>query len=241
MTISPASSADEARRALVDRNLRELRRRIATTGREPAQVRVVAVAKSFGPEMVRAAAAVGLTTIGENYLDELRATRDATTDLDLTWHYLGALQTNKIARIVASADVICSLARVKEAQRLAQLGATQALYVEVDVTGDARRPGAAPHEVAPLVARARELGLMVTGLMTVAPLDGGAREAFRLTRGLADDLGLSECSMGMSDDLEVACEMGSTEVRVGRALFGPRGGTVAPSPNMDPGSGREER
>ena len=204
-------------------------------------MRVVGVAKTFGPEMVRAAAAVGLDAIGENYLDELRATRAATRDVDVTWYYLGALQTNKITRIAASADVICSLARVKEAQRLAELGASPPLYVEVDVSGEARRPGAAPQEVATLVARARELGLTVTGLMTVAPLGGGAREAFRLTRDLADDLGLPERSMGMSDDLEVACEMGSTEVRIGRALFGPRGGAAAPSPNMDLGSGREER
>ena len=241
MTISPASSADETRRALVERNLHDLHRRIATTGRDPAQVRIVAVAKYFGPEMVRAAAAAGLSAIGENYLDELRDTRAATADLNVAWHYLGALQSNKIVRIMASADVICSLARVKEAQILAQHGASQTIYVEVDVSGEARRPGAAPHEVPALVARARELGLAVSGIMTVAPLDGGAREAFRLTRDLADDLDLPVRSMGMSDDLEVACEMGSTELRVGRALFGPGGGVVAPSPNMDPGSGREER
>ncbi len=241
MMTSPVSSAEEARRDLVARNLREVRRRIAATGRDPAQVRIVAVAKSFGPEMVRAAAAVGLSAIGENYLDELRATRDATSDLDLSWHYLGALQSNKIARIVASCDVICSLARVKEAERLAQLGASQPLYVEVDVSGESRRRGVSPQEVPTLVTRARELGLVVTGLMTVAPLGGGAREAFEVTRDLADDLGLAERSMGMSEDVELACEMGSTEVRIGRALFGPRGADSVASPNMDSGSGREER
>ncbi len=67
-----------------------MRRRIASTGRDPAQVRVVGVAKTFGPEMVRAAAAVGLDAIGENYLDELRATRAATRDVDVTWYYLAA-------------------------------------------------------------------------------------------------------------------------------------------------------
>ncbi|MGC1418739.1 MAG: hypothetical protein WA786_01290, partial [Acidimicrobiales bacterium] len=77
-----------------------------------------------------------------------------------------------------------------------------------------------------LVARARQRGLNVKGLMTVAPPDvAGAREAFHITSEMADQLGLQERSMGMSDDLELACEFGTTEVRVGRALFGPR---VAP-------------
>jgi PLP dependent protein len=190
-------------------------------------VRVVAVTKTFGPEVVRAAAAAGLRVVGENYVAELEAKRAATSDLDLTWHYLGALQTNKIARACASADVLCSLSRAREVARVAAARPGARVYVEVDYTGAPARAGAAPGEVADLVGLARAAGLDVAGLMTVAPPEeSGARAAFLAAGALADALGLAERSMGMSDDFEVALACGSTEIRVGRALFGPRGAST---------------
>jgi uncharacterized pyridoxal phosphate-containing UPF0001 family protein len=223
MTTFPASFADDDPVARVAANLEHVRARIVSGGRDPGDVRVVAVTKAFGAVMVRAASAVGLRAVGENYLDEMRAKRGATSDVDVRWHFLGALQSNKIAGILETADVLCSLSRAKEVDRIAALGTTAALYVQVDCTKDGDRNGAAPGEVAELVTRARESGLDVRGLMTVAPLGAGeAREAFHITRDLADEFGLAERSMGMSDDLEIACECGTTEVRVGRALFGPR-------------------
>jgi uncharacterized pyridoxal phosphate-containing UPF0001 family protein len=102
------------------------------------------------------------------------------------------------------------------------------IYVQVDFTGAVQRNGATPAEVAGVVERARMLGLDVQGLMTVGPIDPeSARAAFGATASLADDLGLVERSMGMSDDLEIACEMGATEVRIGRGLFGLRSGANA--------------
>ncbi len=200
-----------------------MRERIAAAGRDPSSVRVVAVTKTFGPEAVRAAASAGLDAVGENYLVELEDKRTVLGDVDVSWHYLGALQSNKIARVAAAADVICSISRDKEIARLAAIGATARLYVQVDFTDLAQRNGAAPDEVAGLVARARDRGLDVVGLMTVAPPDpAGATLAFRETARLADGLGLGVRSMGMSDDLELACRFGTSEVRVGRALFGPR-------------------
>lgn len=202
----------------------ELDERIAACGRDPSTVRVVGVTKTFGPEVVRAAVAAGVTTLGENYVDELEAKRDATRGLDVRWHFLGALQGNKIARAARAADVLCAVARAVELDRLgvARPGAT--LYVEVDFTGAPGRHGAAPEQVGDLVARGRDLGLRVEGLMTVAPLEpDAARAAFVATARLADRLDLVERSMGMSEDLELALGAGSTEVRVGRALFGPRG------------------
>ncbi len=191
-------------------------------------MRVVAVTKTFSALDVRAAHDAGLRVVGENYLNELVAKHDATSDLDLTWHFLGALQTNKIARVCAAADVLCSVARARELDRIATSRPGTRVYVEVDFTSSPTRPGAAPGEVAPLVARGRELGLDVAGLMTVGPPDPtGARDAFRATSDLADELGLVERSMGMSDDLEIALACGSTEIRVGRALFGPRGAATA--------------
>jgi uncharacterized pyridoxal phosphate-containing UPF0001 family protein len=223
MTTCPASSAKGELFERVAANLFAVRARIASTGRDTATVRIVAVTKTFAPQYVRAAAAAGLKVMGENYVDELAEKRDEVTDLALTWHYLGALQSNKIHRAVLSADVLCGVSRLKEIERIASTRGGAAIYVQVDFTGSAQRNGAAPQAVAALVQRGRALGLDVRGLMTVAPIDPeGARSAFRATTALADDLGLCERSMGMTNDLEAACELGSSEVRVGRALFGPR-------------------
>ena len=223
MTTSPASFASDELVQRVAANLAEARRRVTATGRVLESVRLVAVTKTFPSSVVRAAAAVGLNTVGENYVGELEEKSRATQDLALRWHYLGALQTNKIVRIVAASDVVCGVSRQKELERIAAHRPGMAIYVEVDHTGETQRNGAAPREVEALVRRGRELELDVRGLMTVAPTDpGAARRAFAATTALADDLGLLERSMGMSDDLEAALECGSTEIRLGRALFGPR-------------------
>ena len=224
MTTSPVSCADEELNQLVRANLERLRRRIRASGRTLDSVRIVAVTKTFGPAAVRAAAAAGLNSVGENYVQELVDKRAATSDLTLSWHFLGALQTNKMKRLALSADVLCGVSRFKELDAIAALEISAALYVQVDFTGLPTRHGALAQEAAKLTQRAGELGLSIRGLMTVAPPnEAGARVAFRATAALADQLGVVERSMGMSDDLELACECGSSEIRVGRALFGPRG------------------
>jgi hypothetical protein len=223
MTTFPASSASNELVQRVAANLAGVRARIASTGRDPSSVRIVAVTKTFGADAVRAACAAGLRAVGENYVDELEAKRDEASDVDVRWHYLGALQTNKIARVSKAADLLCGVSRVKEIEKIADSRPGMAIYVQVDFTGTQGRNGADPSQVTGLVARAREAGLDVQGLMTVAPVGiEGARRAFAGTAGLADDLGLRERSMGMSDDLEIACALGASEVRIGRALFGPR-------------------
>jgi pyridoxal phosphate enzyme (YggS family) len=222
MTTFPASSDSE----LVQRvahNLAAVRARIAATGRDLASVRIVAVTKTFGVDAVRAALANGLDDLGENYVDELCQKRTQSDDAAITWHYLGAVQSNKIRNIVECADVIASVSRLKELERIATFAPSRRLYVQVDYTGAPERNGASEHDVAAIVERGRSLDLDVCGLMTVAPTSAdGARRAFRSLGSLANDLGLAERSMGMSDDLEVACEFGTSEVRIGRALFGAR-------------------
>jgi PLP dependent protein len=220
MTISPASSASELLER-VGANLEVVRSRITSTGRDLASVRIVAVTKTFGIDEVQAAWQLGLRHFGENYVDELCAKRDAAPEA--TWHFLGALQTNKIARACACASVLSAVTRERELEKLAGLGSTNSLDIQVDFTGRAERNGATPGDIAGLVTRARELNLNVRGLMVVAPTDLLAAErAFASTVALADELGLAERSMGMTEDLELACSLGSTEVRLGRALFGPR-------------------
>ena len=223
MTTFPASFADDALVARVATNLAELRGRILACGRALDDVRVVAVTKTFPPTVVRAAAAAGLMTFGENYVGELEEKRAATSDLVLRWHFLGALQTNKIAHVARLADVLCAVSRERELARVARARPGAAIYVQVDFTGGANRNGADAGEVANLVAAGRRLGLDVRGLMTVAPVEAGAAlTAFEVTAALCDELDLVERSMGMSDDLELALGCGSSEIRVGRALFGSR-------------------
>lgn len=223
MTTFPASCADDQALERVAANLARVRERIVASGRELSSVRLVAVTKTFESREVIAAYQLGLRTFGENYVDELCTKRQATHNLAVTWHYLGALQTNKIARASKCADVLGAVARAKEIEKIASASPGKSIDVQLDFAGGARRNGVAPGEAPALVAFARSLSLHVRGLMVVAPRGAGAtRAAFVATRALADELGVVERSMGMSDDLELACEMGTTELRVGRALFGAR-------------------
>jgi hypothetical protein len=119
--------------------------------------------------------------------------------------------------------VLCTVSRIKEIEKIASGPNHPALYVQVDFTGAAARNGAHAREVPSLVKRARDLALDVRGLMTVAAPDAAlARSSFASLEALRVDQGLEVCSMGMSDDLEIACEMGTSELRIGRALFGER-------------------
>ncbi len=217
--------------------LAAVRRRIEAAGGDAAAVRVVAVTKGFGPAAVAAAVAAGLADVGENYAQELSAKVAAltpTTASAVRWHFLGAVQRNKVRSLAPLVSCWQGVAREAEGQEIARRRPGSTVLVEVDSTGAPGRPGCPPERVAVLAGELASCGLEVRGLMTVAPRDPGrARAAFRLVRGLADELGLPERSMGMSDDLEAAVAEGSTMVRVGRALFGDR-------PPRSPGGGGRE-
>jgi PLP dependent protein len=186
-------------------------------------VRVVGVTKGFGADAVRAALDAGLRDMGENYAAELEAKEAATTSLPVTWHFLGAVQRNKVGRLAPIVGLWQSVARAEEGARIARFAPGAAVLVEIDTTGWAGRHGCAPSAARPLVEDLRSDGLDVRGLMTVAaPGEAAARTAFDTVARLADELGLEERSMGMSDDLEAAVAAGTTMVRIGRALFGER-------------------
>ncbi len=221
--------------------LAQVRSRIAAAGGDPAKIRIVAVTKTFGPEVAVAALRNGLLDIGENYADELVAKAEALRGLPeghraagvapganvVSWHFIGAIQRRKVARLAPYVTWWETVARVEEAEAIlsrAPEPAPRAL-VEVNISGDPGRPGCAPADLAPLVSKVRHIGLDLRGLMAVAPLgaDGPAVEgAFRDLAARGRDLGLPELSIGMSGDLEQAVRAGSTMVRVGSALFGPR-------------------
>jgi pyridoxal phosphate enzyme (YggS family) len=200
-----------------------VRERIAAAGRSPDDVVVVAVTKGFGPEAVEAAAAAGLSDVGENYAQELAAKWDAVGGGGCRWHFLGRVQRNKVRRIAPAVHLWQGVDRVEAAREIGARSPGAPVLVQVDVAGTGRN-GCAPDEVAALVERIGGLDVDVRGLMAVGPPGPPelARLGFRKVAALAASLGLAERSMGMSDDLEVAVEEGSTMVRIGRALFGSR-------------------
>ena len=187
--------------------------------------------KGFGVDAVLAALGAGLHDVGENYAAELLAKAEAMESdpaagagAGAVWHFLGAMQRNKVADLAKRVGLWQSVSREAEGARVARFRPGAAVLVQVDATELPRRNGCPPSEVAGLVGRLRDdHGLEVRGLMTVAaPGREAADAAFGMVARLADDLGLQERSMGMSDDLESAVAAGTTMVRLGRALFGDR-------------------
>jgi pyridoxal phosphate enzyme (YggS family) len=199
--------------------LDEVRGRIAGAGGDLARITLVAVTKTFGADAVRAAVGAGLVDCGESRAQELLA--KAPEVEGVRWHFVGRLQTNKVRRLARFVTVWQSVDRQEVLDEIARRAPGARVLVQVNVSGELQKGGCEPGDTADLVARARDAGLDVTGLMCVPAADA-PREGFRLLRSLADELALQERSMGMSGDLEVAVEEGSTMVRVGTALFGPR-------------------
>ena len=216
-TSPPSCASDE-----VAQRLTAVRLRIERAGGDPSKVRVVAVTKGFGIDAVRAAWDAGLRDVGENYAAELVAKASGAVPHGVVWHFLGAVQRNKVARLAPIVGVWQSVAREAEGARIARFAPGARVLVEVETTGLPGRNGCPPPQVGDLVALLRDLGLDVRGLMTVAAPGAAARAAFDSVGRLADQLGLEERSMGMTDDLEAAVAAGTTMVRVGRALFGDR-------------------
>jgi uncharacterized pyridoxal phosphate-containing UPF0001 family protein len=217
-----------------------VRRRIERAGGDPRRVAVVAVTKGFGPPTVDEGVAAGLRTFGENYAAELLA-KSAAVDpgAGVAWHFLGAVQRNKVARLAPVVDCWQSVCRPAEGAAIARHRPGAAVLVQVDIAGLPGRRGVAPAEVGSLVASLGDEGVEVHGLMAVgAPgPPEGSRPGFRRLVAMADELGLAVRSIGMTDDLEVAVAEGSTMVRVGRALFGDRPAAGSETPRDAP-SGR---
>ena len=215
-------------KAQVAERLAAVRERIAATGRAPEDIVVVAVTKGFGVEAVDAASAVGITDVGENYAQELAAKHESGHDgHGVRWHFLGRVQRNKVRTIADVVHLWQGVDRVAAGEEIARRapGARVLVQVRISEPGDDKaRNGCEPDDVPALVERLDGLGLDVRGLMAVGPAGPPelARPGFRTVSALADRLGLAERSMGMTDDLGVAVEEGSTMVRVGRALFGAR-------------------
>jgi hypothetical protein len=223
----------------IENRLQAVKSRIAAAarraGRDPRDIVLVAVAKTFPAEIVRSAYAAGQRDFGESYLQEAAAKMARLAGLDLTWHFVGPIQSNKTRPIAASFAWVHSVDRLKVAERLAAQRPEHlpplAVCIQVNVSGEASKSGVAPDELPALARAVAGLPrLRLRGLMTIpepTPDPALQRRRFETLRALQERLGceglpLDTLSMGMSDDLEAAIEAGATMVRVGTAIFGPR-------------------
>ena len=207
----------------------------AGAGRDAAEVRLLAVSKTFDAAAVRALAAAGQGAFGENYVQEALEKQAALRDLSLEWHFIGPIQSNKTRVIAENFSWVHSLDRLKIAERLsaqrpAGLPPLQ-VCIEVNVSGEASKGGVTAAELPTLAEAVSALpGLQLRGLMAIpapTPDVAAQRAAFRQVREAFDALRtrghtLDTLSMGMSVDLEAAILEGATIVRVGTALFGER-------------------
>jgi pyridoxal phosphate enzyme (YggS family) len=218
---------------------RDVRARVdaacARAGRDPADVTIVAVAKTQPVDRVREAVAAGAVDIGENYAQELATKRAEVAAA--RWHFIGRLQRNKVKLVagqVALVHAVDSAELAAEIARRTPNGAVQRVLIAVNVAGEATKGGIAPADA---LALARAIAALprvtLDGLMTMPPPEVDPRPVFEALRRLRDDTaaalgaGLPMLSMGMSGDFETAIGCGATHVRIGTAIFGPR--DVGPS------------
>ena len=216
---------------------REIRQAAERAGREPAAVRLLAVSKKMPAERLRILWGLGHRLFGENRVQEARA-KIPEMPAGGEWHFIGGLQTNKAKEAVEWFDVIESVDRMdlgEELQKRAEAaGKNLRVMIEVNVGGEAAKHGAKAEEAGALLTALNGMSrLEVMGLMAIPPFREDPEEArpfFRKLREIRDRLeqssgaGLPELSMGMSHDFAVAIAEGSTLVRIGTALFGPRSG-----------------
>ncbi len=225
--------------AIIPNALQAVRERIARAavqcGRAPEAISLLAVSKTVGPDVIRAAYVGGQRAFGESYAQEALPKIASLADLDLAWHYIGPLQSNKTKPIAQHFVWVHSVDRAKIAQRLSEqrpLGLPPLnICLQVNVSGETSKSGVEPMQLAALARTVAALPrIKLRGLMAIpAPTEDVAqqRAAFRRVRELFEQLNsqgfaLDTLSMGMSHDLEAAIQEGATIVRVGSAIFGLR-------------------
>lgn len=198
-----------------------------SAGREPAAITLIAVSKVFPADVILEAYALGLRDFGENYVQEFDSKFSAVAHLaDARFHLIGHLQSNKSRRAAEIFHVIQTVDTPRLARRLNEGAKLLEVMIEVKLSEEDAKAGAAPESLPELIAAIRACPyLSLTGLMTMPPWDEDAEKSrpyFRSLRQLAEAHGLEKLSMGMSHDFEVAIEEGATHIRVGTALFGRR-------------------
>jgi pyridoxal phosphate enzyme (YggS family) len=196
----------------------------------PSSSRLLAVSKGHPAASVRCVAELGQCDFGESRVQEALPKQEELIDLNLRWHFIGRLQSNKVRPVVKAFDVIHSVDSLALAERVSRIaveeGRQPEVLLQVKLRPDPSKGGLSANELGAIWSDLQALpGLRISGLMTMAPLEMAAdqrKALFSDCRALADRLALAECSMGMSMDWKEAAEAGSTWLRIGSALFGPR-------------------
>ncbi len=199
----------------------------AKAGRDPAAITLIAVTKIFPARAIRDAYEIGLRDFGENYVQEFEGKAPEVADLaEARFHLIGHLQSNKARKASELFHTVQTVDSAKLARRLHEAGKALDVMLEVKLSEEENKSGAAPEELPALIEAVRSCGnLRLLGLMTMPPWSDDpepSRPYFRRLRQLAEQHALQALSMGMSHDLETAIEEGATHVRVGTALFGKR-------------------
>ncbi len=215
-----------------------IRQAAVLCGRNPDSIQLVAVTKTVPPATIRQAMDAGLRIFGESYLQEAAAKINAIADNRLSWHFIGHLQSNKAKFAVCCFDLIHSVDSASLAEALnrqaGRIHKIQNVLVQVNISGESTKSGTSIKETAALVYAIREMkNLSVKGLMTIPPFfdqPEKARPYFKALADLKEEIQkqsrsgneMTELSMGMTGDFEVAIEEGATLVRIGTAIFGER-------------------
>lgn len=215
----------------VQENLHAVEERLAAalarSGRKREEVTLIAVTKTFPAEATIAAFEAGLRVFGENYVQEFEAKAPQLKDLEgARYHLIGHLQSNKVNKAVPLFHCIQTVDSTRLAQRIHNTGTPLDVMIEVKLSGEESKQGCDPERLPQLVAAIRAMPpLRLLGLMTMPPFFAdpeSSRPFFARLRELASRHGLSQLSMGMSNDFEVAVEEGATHIRLGTVLFGRR-------------------
>ena len=227
---------------MIGYNLEQIRKRIITrcdlAGRKPSEVTLLAVTKTFPAEHIAEAVRLGVTDIGENYVQELLTKRAALKDDRIRWHFIGHLQSNKVRHIIDWVHLIHAVdttglaveidQRAKRAMRVVDV------LLEINTTGEQSKFGLAPERTIEFVRKLDPLqNIRISGLMTIGPFlpdPEGSRPMFKQLRLLKEQVAalnqsnvvMKHLSMGMTGDFEVAIEEGATILRIGTAIFGSR-------------------
>ena len=232
------SELKETIRANLSRAMERIAAAAQRSGRSPDQIRLVAVGKTHPVEAIQAAIDAGAAIIGENYIQEAREKFDALVHTPVQWHFIGHLQSNKAKYAVRLFDLIHTVDSIKLAAELdkqaRKVGKVQDILVQVNISGEASKSGAAEAETEKLIRSISGFkSIRVKGLMTIPPFfddSEGARPFFAALKQLKDRLhalsiegvDMKELSMGMTGDFESAIEEGATLVRLGTCIFGER-------------------
>ena len=204
---------------------------VRRAGRSRAAVQLLAVSKTVGVDVVREACQLGLRTFGENRAQDL-VTKASALAVDLrggdfgeqpcSWHMIGAVQRNKVAMLGAHTTLWHTVDRVALVDEIGRRAPGASVLLEVNIGGELAKAGCAPSSVPALHEHAVAAGLDVLGLMCIPPALDEPRRHFEAMANLAARESLTELSMGMSGDFDVAIDCGATIIRVGTAIFGPR-------------------